>query len=250
VAVKVSGRVDVGRLVKTPDFQEAQDLAMSTVDNCGISVFDGAPGLGKTVAACSFQATVEDRQAVYLAAAGRPSVTALARSMAEQLTGIADLQNEMLYSVRETLHEVLWADNHPLVIIDEAQRLSVDHFEFLRDLHDDKRSSFPLLLVGNDDAWRVISQRPMLQKRIWHRLHFEPLATSDVGRFLPRYDGVYATASDQVLSRVADLSGGEFRWLAMFTALAHQVMERAGAETLDDTIVSAVLLRMARSAGG
>ncbi|HTD57678.1 MAG TPA: ATP-binding protein [Solirubrobacteraceae bacterium] len=247
MATKLSGRVDVGNLVRTPTFQRAQQAASSTLRHAGISLFYGAPGLGKTVAVRRFAESLEQTKVAYLAAAGSPTLAAFARALASELTGIQELEREMLYSLTQMLREVLWTGVEVLVIVDEAQRLSLHHFEYLRDLHDHENAAFSLLLVGNHEAWTVIQQRPMLLDRILHRLHFEPLKAEELFTFLPRYDVMYATAAETVIARVARAAMGQFRWLAMFTMLARDALQRAGRDTLDEDIVDAVLLLMARS---
>ncbi len=245
VVKKLTGRVDVGRLVKTPIFQKAQATAHSLVRNAGIGLFYGKPGLGKTVVAKLFLDELGDRPQIYLAAAAHPTLPAFARDVASQLTGIRDLENDRLYSLTRMLREVLWSRLPAVLVIDEAQRLSLNHFEFLRDLHDHEDAAFALLFVGNDHALEVINQRPMLKSRMLHIVHFEPLSPTDVLTFLPGFHPLFSSAAPVLLRAVAHASIGNFRWLGQFTVIAEDIAEKHHITTLDESLYRATMSLMA-----
>jgi DNA transposition AAA+ family ATPase len=124
------------------------------------------------------------------------------------------------------------------VVVDEAQRLNKDCIEFLRYLHDDRRTRFALLLVGGDDAWSVLSREPMLRSRVYRRVALNPLSGPQVcdlmGSFHPIYDG----ADRELLLLIDDHAGhGNLRHWAAFTHAAAGLCERAGRDRVDEEIV-------------
>lgn len=241
---KFSGRVDVGQLVRTPTFQRAHTIAESTVRHAGISLFYGAPGLGKTLAVRHFLGRVSEIPTTYLVAGEHPSLPAFARDLAMSVTGILRLDRETLYSLKQLLRGALWTQGAMLIVIDEVERLGADHWEFLRDLHDHQDAAFALLLVGNHRALKVVEQRPMVRDRLLHVFHFEPLAIRDMLKFLPRYHPIFSNSSPAVLQRVAATSKGRFRWLAMFTLLCEDLGTRAQVDVVDEKLMNRVLRTM------
>jgi type II secretory pathway predicted ATPase ExeA len=70
-----------------------------------------------------------------------------------------------------------------LLVIDEADRLSMDCFEILRDFWDDAR--LPMLLVGNEVLSQKLSrQHERLSRRIRVRFEQRPLSEADLRKVL------------------------------------------------------------------
>ena len=166
--------------------------------------------------------------------------------LAELVSGIEDLSHETMFGLKRILRSVLCAGKPAVLIVDEAQRLGLHFFEFLRDLHDYDGAAFTLLLVGNDQAWNVIQTRPMLKSRLQHVVHFELLTDAQIVALLPHYHKLFKDAHQEVLELVAAKSLGEFRWLAKFTLVAADICKRNAATTLTETFATAALYAIAR----
>jgi DNA transposition AAA+ family ATPase len=243
---RISGYVDIGEVMKTRGFNLTQAVAQSTLDHTGISLFYGAPGLGKTVAVRNFAAGVVDQPIYYSVAADTCTLYAFAVELTEVVTGLRNLHLETTLSLKRILREVLCNGRPAVLIVDETQRIGLHIFEFLRDLHDHESAAFTLLLVGNDQAWTVIQSRPMLKSRLLHTVHFERLSDESIVPLLPHYHSLYKNADQEVLKLVATKSLGEFRWLAKFTLVATDICKRAGATTLTVELATAALFAIAR----
>jgi Cdc6-like AAA superfamily ATPase len=209
-----------------------------------MSLLYGDPGVGKTLAARYFLEHVGDMPNSYLVAGEHPSLPGFARDLAADVTGIVKLDRETLYSLKQLLRGALWTGNAMLIVIDEIDRLGGDHWEFLRDLHDNEKAAFAVLLVGNHRALKVVEQKPMVRSRLLHVFHFEPLTIRDMLKFLPRYHPIFANSQPAVLRRVADASKGRFRWLAMFTLLCEDFGARAHVDVVDERLMNRVLRTM------
>ena len=113
---------------------------------------------------------------MFLAFATRPTTRGMAEELCARLfdfdPGRADQKN-----LTRLLRSRLDVDPM-LVVVDEAQRLNRECFEFLRYLHDPSERGLggvarrsPMLLVGGDQAWGVLASDPMLRSRIYRRVH-------------------------------------------------------------------------------
>lgn len=124
-----------------------------------------------------------------------------------------------------------------LVIIDEAQWLNRECFEYLRHLHDDPDTTFALLFVGGDGCYEVLRREPMLDSRLYAHHRFTPLTPATVVKAIPTYHPIYADADPAVLRLVDDTCGhGNFRSWARFTCHATRLCQRTGRTVCDEEI--------------
>lgn len=123
-------------------FEAAIEYAQTMAD---ISVVVGGPGVGKTTVAEQYCATHSN--AWYLAA--DPS----ANSAYALLDFIVDMLGIPETSVQKRSRAIALKlrDTQGVLIIDEAQHLSVQAIEQLRSIHD--RAKIGLVLMGNEEVW-------------------------------------------------------------------------------------------------
>lgn len=213
--------LDAG-VVRTEDYAVCQ---RAVADVAAKGVVHGEAGAGKTFA-------VEDAVAatgeppVFLAFASRPTTRGIAEELCARLfdfePGRAEQKNlTRLLRVRLDAEPVL-------IVVDEAQRLNRECFEYLRYLHDPaerglgtKACRSPMLLVGGDQAWGVLAADPMLRSRVYRRVHVRRMRPEQVLAWMPRFHPLYAEATPELLSFVDHHCGhGLFRNWAAFTGTA------------------------------
>jgi len=120
-----------------------------------------------------------------------------------------------------------------LVIMDEAQWLNRECFEYLRHLHDDPDTRFALLFVGGDGCYELLRREPMLNSRLYAYQRFGPLPPAAVLAVIP----TYAAADAAVPRLVNDTCGhGNFRSWARFTCHASRLCRRTGRTVCDEEI--------------
>ena len=220
--------LDAG-IVRTEDYALCQRAVADVVAKGAMGVVHGQAGAGKTFAVEDAVAATGE-PAVFLAFASRPTMRGIAEELCARLfdfePGRADQKNlTRLLRVRLDAEPVL-------TVVDEAQRLNRECFEFLRYLHDPaerglgiKARRSPMLLVGGDQAWGVLAADPMLRSRVYRRVHVRRMRPEQVLAWMPRFHALYADAPAELLSFVDHHCGhGLFRNWATFTGTALDVV--------------------------
>lgn len=228
------------RILNTPDMQLAIRGVETIVDAKAIGAFHGAAGLGKTFS---------------LRYAGRRMSKRRGIPVTTVTLGEAPNQNDMLIAlldavtgvpndgVRRQLARDLTAvlEEPRLLIVDEAQSMNKRCLETLRHIHDDERTQFSLALVGGNGCWEVLSQYPMLERRVHVRIPFRPLSAESVLKLMPTYHAVYTSVDLELLLHVDELYGhGNLGHWADFTV--HAVRECANRDiaSINAEVVKAV----------
>lgn len=223
-------------VVRTEDYAICQRAVADVVEVGAMGVIHGQAGAGKTFAVEDAVAAAGE-PAVFLAFASRPTMRGIAEELCARLfdfdAGRADQKN-LTRLLRTRL------DAEPvLIVVDEAQRLNRECFEFLRYLHDPAERGLgtracrsPMLLVGGDQAWGVLAADPMLRSRVYRRVHCRRLRPEQVVAWMPRFHPLYRDAGPELLSFVDHHCGhGLFRNWAAFTRTALDVVGTHGSLT-------------------
>lgn len=125
-----------------------------------------------------------------------------------------------------------------LVVLDEAQWLNRECFEYLRHLHDDPVTRFALLFVGGAGCYEVLRREPMLESRLYAHLHFEALTLEQVLALTAVYHPVYRGVSDDLIAFVdRRCAHGNFRVWAKVTHHAARLCSQTRREKVDEEIV-------------
>jgi hypothetical protein len=195
--------LDAG-VVRTEDYALCQRAVADVVGAGAMGVIHGQAGAGKTFAVEDAVAAA-GHPAVFLAFPTRPTT----RGMAEELgRRLFDFDPDRADHKRLTRLLRARLDVEPiLVVVDEAQRLNRECFEFLRYLHDPAERGLggparrsPMLLVGGDQAWGVLAADPMLKSRVYRRVHCRRLRPDQVVVWMPKFHPLYTAAEPELLS--------------------------------------------------
>jgi hypothetical protein len=230
--------IDEANTVQSGPFLRAQRLVADCAGARAIGVVHGVAGLGKTYAveAAAVDANVP---ATWVVFAGRPSYTRLVRSMFKELTGVEP--HGELWKLTDDLRDVL-SEKPRMIVVDEAQQLNGDAFEFLRFLHDDAATDFALVFVGGNGCWKVISRYPMLLSRVYREVKMRNLTEEEVVALIPRYHPVHARADIGTLMLIDEqFAHGTFRLWATFTKTIADLCEARGLTTYDERLALAAL---------
>ena len=139
----------------------------------------------------------------------------------------ADLYDRAVERIRERPY---------LLIIDEADRLSVDCFEILRDFWDDAR--LPILLVGNEVLTEKLNrQHERLFRRIRVRYEQRPLSEADLRKVL-EFMG-YEVADDE-FALLWKLVGGSPGYAEALLENANEIAASKGAKRGIEALTGAV----------
>jgi len=177
-----------------------------------MGVVTAGPGCGKTVAArmCADQlaALVQSAlpPALMIKVAHESSTIALAQSVREQLGEKGGGRRG--YELANKAADELVANDRPLVLVDEADRLTRETYELLRHLFD--QTWCPFVLVGLPEIWTIINSQEKFKRRTLMHMEFHALSTPEMlDTFLPKLTLKHWTFDPK---RAADRALGHRLW--------------------------------------
>lgn len=149
--------------------------------------------------------------------------------------------------------EARFADNkahgkHNLVVLDEAQTLPVDslhgELRMLLNLQNDEHNLLTLLLVGQDDLWRRVSQVPRLADRFAVKCRLQELDLAQtaayVGQRIARFGGEPTIFPEEALRLIHDSSKGIPRRINSLCDASLLMGFRRHATVVDASVVKSI----------
>jgi DNA transposition AAA+ family ATPase len=133
------------------------------------------------------------------------------------------IQNELAYRRR-------------IILVDEADRMSLRHFNTLRDLHDVLKA--PIVMIGEESILTQLERERRLKSRVAYEIRFEPIGQVDVAAF-------YRAAMNQGLTTkqavtLARHSGGDFRRVINDAIQIERTMKASGLRDVTDELVKEI----------
>ncbi|MFK8912774.1 AAA family ATPase, partial [Streptomyces sp. YS-3] len=142
------------------------------------------------------------------------------------------------------LRHLLAARDH-LFVVDEAQRLDADSFEYLRYLFDDPHTRLSILLAVGEGGLRVLRRQKMLASRTAVWLTVPALTPREVRWAIPRFHPLWRTSAPQAVDLLdTRLCHGNFRRWAQATHHTLRLARssgRAGYPVLEDLLTACLL---------
>ena len=137
----------------------------------------------------------------------------------------------------------------PLLVMDEADRLTVASLEHLRDLYD--RYGFGLILMGMPGLEKKLARYPQLYSRIGFVHEFRPLREAEMQLVARRHAATFGIAFDpasldavEALAAVVRITRGNLRLAERLLAQMRRIMDLNGAQTVSTDIVDAARDRL------
>lgn len=232
-----------------------------------IGVCTGAPGVGKTLSARRYTRWdmlearfAQQRRVVDLIPA--PAELAACRSMlyTPDLMVTPKRLTAALHALRMDLKLTVDLAEHPeidrlvsylelpdrteLVLVDEADRLTLPAIEQVRDLYD--RYGFGLVLIGMPGLERRLARYPQLSSRVGFVHHYRALSAEEL-RFVLVHKwhelGLTFAVDDftdaEALAAISRITGGNFRLLQRLLAQIERVLAINGLLTISTDVVDA-----------
>lgn len=223
------GRPGVGKTRSAREFSQFPDLqryaAMSVID----------PAFAEEVARC--------RAILYTAAVSNtPKIIDLGLGTSLVKMGFARMTVSL-----GSLKGVEYSDARracPLVIIDEADRLTIKSLEHLRDLAD--RQGFGMILMGMPGLEKRLARYPQLYSRIGFVHEFKLLTEAEMRLVLPAHASDFGIRWDpnqldaiEAQAAVIRITRGNFRLMERLFAQMRRIMTLNGIEEVTAEIVQA-----------
>lgn len=142
----------------------------------------------------------------------------------------------------------------PLLIVDEADRLSIASLEHLRDLYD--RYGFGLILMGMPGLETELARYPQLYSRIGFVHEFKPLREAEIRLVAARHATALGIAfspdsleSIEALAAVNRLTRGNLRLVERLLAQMRRIMDLNAASEVTIEVVDVARDRLGISPG-
>lgn len=227
--------------IKTPNLKATTDAVDDVVKELAIGVIHGEAGLGKSYAT-AWSIAQQPLPTFTFDFPARTSMKRITGVLLRDITGVPHSGER--YDLSDDLLDELGREPR-LLVVDEAQRLGHESIEYLRWLHDDSDSKFALLFVGGNGCWELLRRYPMLRRRVYRRVEFQPLKREAVQKMIPRYHAIYLHANSHTIDLIdRRFARGNFGHWARFTKTAVQICKRAKTDTVTDRIAGAAIDRI------
>lgn len=230
-------------VVELPAFKLTQAIAPQAADQGAVAGFFGEPGTGKTYALDHY-VRHSPLDHAWITASPSPTRREIFEELIYELEGV-----EATGSARQLRRdcEELLATTRRVVVVDEAQYLSVLWLKQLRGLHDSGRGRWALFLVGGIGTANTISKHDALSTRLGYRIDFNPLEGPELLAALNAYHPVFANTPDEILDAIdgRDGFGGNFRAWTTFLRNAQPLLAKSKTpDRLSTPVVKAVFTTM------
>lgn len=198
----------------------------------GLGVFWGQAGRGKTL----FAREVAVRTgAVYLRVMEDWTPRAMLAALCRELNGSEPRTVESAKTIACRQLESM----PRTVLVDEADRLSMNLVEHFRDIHD--LTGVPVVLIGEEHLYPILNARRRLWSRVTQAVEFGPITSEDIMLF-----GLKASElriNPDAAHRMAVRASGDFRLVWQDVHDLEQVCRAAGSNVVDVKMVEALPAR-------
>lgn len=194
-----------------------------------LAMATGPAGRGKTEAA---RHHAVNSDAVYIPPLNIRTPTMLLREMAFELGRIRPFRSEACLSV---ISEEM-AKNRRLIIIDEADLLSFEILEMLRNLNE--RFACPVMLLGEEDLIGRVAARRRISSRMRRRMEFSPISQHDIAFFFTK--ALELKPSPEVAAFIQRRSNGDWRPVLTIAAALERAMRASNLNNLTLELVKNV----------
>jgi len=232
-------------VVTTTQMQLATIAVCTAARERSIAAVYGPPGCGKTFTVERACETLP-LEVFRFVLPNYPSPKEIAVTLLSRLTG--DYYSGPRYRLDEHLIEALM-QTAKLLVVDEAQRLSLPSVEYLRFLWDEAvlRSqhgtgeAFGLVLVGGHRCYQTLVRYRALSSRVASWAEIAPIPTSGVVELVRGFHPLLAKAETDLLDEIDELyAHGVLRNWATFVKRAQPLCAKLDLDTVDQRVTGNV----------
>lgn len=243
-----------------PTLGQTDALARSrqaALSRAGLALVTGEPGIGKTMVRLALVRDLRVEPSLLIAeltdpAAWRTDITflrAVASAFGIAAPGRTTL--ELTTELQKALGALIEEDSWPLLIVDDAQRLTSSQVDLVRSLlgPDERTPRLSVLLFGTPEIEERINRRQALARRLAMRHTLNPLNVADAAGLL-RFRLQVAGAGEEseiftpeALAQLVERSGGNPRALVTLAAAAIDLAASTRQSSIDRETAQAALRR-------
>ncbi|GHF09260.1 ATP-binding protein [Aliiroseovarius zhejiangensis] len=255
-----------GTFIATKEHRRFVEFATAVQKHRYIGICFGTAGVGKTMSArrfarwdkaeplltewgprdasdaIAYEALAKSRTVFYTPTVGGPvrEVREDLRRLIARAEGSIDLalNPSMVIPERHTQGSI------EVLVVDEAERLSTQSLEHVRDIFD--RTGIGVILIGMPGLERKLERYPQLYSRIGFAHHYRPLKGDELTFVLTRHWrklGLQLDAADftdhQAIASIARITGGNFRLLHRLFVQIERILKINELSLVTDDVVEA-----------
>ncbi|MFD4577932.1 AAA family ATPase [Streptomyces sp. NPDC058417] len=224
-------------IVSTAALVRARQNLADTIEARAMTCVYGDAGFGKTLAVNTCLRELEPGEEVRrITFRARPT----ARAVRHEIFAALGLKGDAPGAPSEfdrLLKDAL-ATKPRTLVVDEAQWLNSEVFEYFRYLWDDYGTQLALVFVGGQGCYTVLRKEPMLASRIFIWQRFKPLSREEVLAVIPLFHPVWENANaDDIAFADEHAAHGNFRNWAWLTAQVGIGLRRLKRERVDTEVL-------------
>ena len=234
-------------IVTTRALLTARENIADTVAARAMMCIHGNAGFGKTLAVNTCLRELEEtarEEVCRVTFRARPT----ARAVRYELFTALDLPGEPPRHPSEfdRLLKTALAERPRTFLVDEAQWLNGEAFEYFRYLWDEPTTQLAIVFVGGAGAHTVLRREPMLSSRIFIWQQFTRLTPAEVLEVVPLFHPVWQdTGPGDITFADEQAAHGNFRAWAQLTAHLRTALERTGRPRPDRDLLRWAFSRLA-----
>lgn len=216
--------------VPTKEYRRFEEFCEACRRERYIGLCHGAPGVGKTVSARTYTrwslmegrdpfgrdgdvpAELSHCRAIFLT----PGISNTPRSIRAQIDAAMILLRGVVSQAEQVEGTSSYEAECNLIVVDEADRLSTNSLEELRDHYD--RTGVGLILVGMPGLEKRVARYPQLYSRVGFAHAFRPLSAKEVLFVLRKHREAWGQdwreddfTDQEALAAITRITGGNFR---------------------------------------
>lgn len=219
--------------ISTQNFQRFQTLydeLIGSLHGLEMGAVLGRAGRGKTTAAQRI--VTMSPVAVYVRFCEWMTVVGIIREIAFAISGNRPRSAEACIGlIRDEM-----ARQRRLVLLDEADRMSIRQLNGLRDFHDEFKA--PVVLIGEEPLQSKLNQEGRLNSRVRNTIKFEPVSQADVSVFFRQ--ALDKTLKSEHAMSLTRHSRGDFRRVVKDALAVERFMTASGLEEITDDLLRKV----------
>ncbi|CAK7025237.1 MAG: hypothetical protein DELT_02554 [Desulfovibrio sp.] len=217
-------------------FDEAVDSMLDPESGLsGFLVAHGQAGRGKTVAAQRYH--VSRGKSVYLDVMENWSQTAFLRELLYEVKGANGDKPRYNKDRCKDMIIALLKNKRMAIIVDEADRLSEERIEDLRDIS--KRTGAAIVFVAEEDIFGLLSGRRRFWSRVVYEIEFGPINAAEVAVYAMKAAGLDIPAEQ--CRTIATRAEGDFRLVRNMMLAVERAAKAAGTFKVDADMLETAL---------
>jgi len=198
-------------------------------------------GVGKTVVGLTAMEVYGKDECCRVKCPPEPNPRTIANLIASAVTGY---EHDETRSRAGGVFVKTMTEHRKLVILDEAQWLSLRCLHFMRWAHDEVPGGFPLLFIGGPRLKEQFWRDPQLRRRILNPTPMRPLSKAKLVGTIRQWHQLYAEAPDELILEMNDKAcKSNFGNWAKVTYVASELCKIKKVATITPNIAFAAIRR-------